>query len=544
MNKQVTRLFAVLAAACITAGSVIYRAEQLPENKVEAKTLAEIEAEKKEKQAEIDRKKEELEKLQNDIGQKEAYQQTLLEEIDLINGKMFLIDTQIQNVNVEIIEKQDEIAALDADIVTQQAAVDEGTELFKQRIRVLYIYGNDSMLSALVGATDFYDVLSRFEMIKRISKHDDDLINGLRRDIDKLTKLQQDKTASLQALNLKEAELQSYRSEFADSRAELDAVVANTDLEKQMLMQERSQMNESLSLSEDELDALREEGEQIILEAAKKAAEEAAKKAAEEEARKKKEEEARRAAEEAKKTTTTVTTTKKATTATTTKKTTTTTAKKTTAPTTAATTKKTTTTAKPAVTTAKTTAATTTTTKAATKQTTAATTATAKPTTSATTVTTAPTTAATTTTKVTTTAAPSGGNVDYRGGSFAWPVPGYYDISSPFGPRWGKIHKGMDIISYSRAINGANVYPCKPGTVITAAYGWNWGFGNYIQIDHGNGLVTLYAHLSSISVSTGQKVQLGQKIGNVGSTGNSTGPHLHLGVILNGQYVNPAPYLY
>lgn len=139
---------------------------------------------------------------------------------------------------------------------------------------------------------------------------------------------------------------------------------------------------------------------------------------------------------------------------------------------------------------------------------------------------------------------PSSGNIEYRGGSLAWPVPGYYHISSPFGPRWGKIHKGMDICGSGKPINGANVYPCAVGTVITAKYGWNWGFGNYIQIDHGNGLVTLYAHLSSISCSEGQRVQLGQKIGNVGSTGNSTGPHLHLGVILNGNYVNPQPYLY
>ena len=522
MRKQITKLFAVLFAASITAGSVAFRSDLQPEGKIAAKTLAQIEEEKKEKQAEIDAKKEEIEELSKNISQKDQYQKSLIQQIDLVNDKMTLIDTQIQNVNIEIYERQDELAALDQQIADQQQSVDEGIALFKQRIRTLYIYGNDSMLSALVGASDFYEVLSKYEMIKRISKHDDDLIDNLRKNIDTLTKLQQDKTSNLQALNIKEKELQSLRSEFSDSRTEMSKLEASAGLEKLDLMQERVTVNEGLSLNEAELDALREEGEAIILEAAKKAAEEAARKKAEEEA-------ARKAAEEAKKKTTTTTT------ATTTKRTTTTTTTKkivTTAP--PATTKKTTTTT---ATTKKTAA-----TSATTKQTVKTTATTSK----ATTVTTVSTTAKSTTTKVTTTVSkkPSSGKIEYRGGSLAWPVPGYYHISSPFGPRWGKIHKGMDICGSGKPINGANVYPCAVGTVITAKYGWNWGFGNYIQIDHGNGLVTLYAHLSSISCSEGQRVQLGQKIGNVGSTGNSTGPHLHLGVILNGNYVNPQPYLY
>lgn len=95
----------------------------------------------------------------------------------------------------------------------------------------------------------------------------------------------------------------------------------------------------------------------------------------------------------------------------------------------------------------------------------------------------------------------------------------------------------MDIgASYGTAIVAAN-----PGTVIYA--GWNGGYGKCVIVDHGGGITTLYAHASSIQVSNGQSVSRGQTIALIGSTGNSTGPHLHFEVRVNGQYVNPYPYV-
>ncbi len=99
-----------------------------------------------------------------------------------------------------------------------------------------------------------------------------------------------------------------------------------------------------------------------------------------------------------------------------------------------------------------------------------------------------------------------------------------------------KLHTGVDInVGY-----GTPVYAADGGTVILA--GWNGGYGNCIVISHGNGITTLYGHLSSIIVSSGQSVSQGQTIGYVGSTGNSTGPHLHWEVAVNGQQVNPLNY--
>ena len=77
------------------------------------------------------------------------------------------------------------------------------------------------------------------------------------------------------------------------------------------------------------------------------------------------------------------------------------------------------------------------------------------------------------------------------------------------------------------------------GTVVRSADGWNGGWGNYVMIDHGNGMQTLYAHMSSRAVSVGQTVSRGQTIGYVGSTGMSTGPHLHFEMYINGSRIDP-----
>ncbi|CQR45836.1 Murein DD-endopeptidase MepM [Paraliobacillus sp. PM-2] len=119
-------------------------------------------------------------------------------------------------------------------------------------------------------------------------------------------------------------------------------------------------------------------------------------------------------------------------------------------------------------------------------------------------------------------------------GNFTWPTVGGY-VSSHMGPRWGSYHKGMDIAGPSnRAILAAD-----NGTVVSA--GWdNGGYGNKIVINHNNGYKTIYAHLSSISVRPGQTVVKGSKIGVMGTTGNSTGVHLHIEVYKNGARINPA----
>jgi murein DD-endopeptidase MepM/ murein hydrolase activator NlpD len=136
----------------------------------------------------------------------------------------------------------------------------------------------------------------------------------------------------------------------------------------------------------------------------------------------------------------------------------------------------------------------------------------------------------------------AGGAQSSSGGMFSWPVTG--TITSPFGWRSNpfggapEFHQGLDIA----APTGTTVTAAAGGTVIMAQ--WYGGYGNYILIDHGGGYSTGYGHLSAIYVTTGQAVARGQAIGAVGSTGQSTGPHLHFEVRIAGKPVDPAPRLH
>ncbi len=138
--------------------------------------------------------------------------------------------------------------------------------------------------------------------------------------------------------------------------------------------------------------------------------------------------------------------------------------------------------------------------------------------------------------------AASGGSGVFAG-TMAWPVPASHRITSPFGPRicpfhGREMHKGIDI----GAPMGSSIVSAADGTVIYAGY--RGSYGNTLMVDHGNGVVTLYAHQASggFKVGNGDKVSKGQRIGTVGSTGSSTGPHLHFEVRVNGVPKNPVTY--
>ncbi len=128
---------------------------------------------------------------------------------------------------------------------------------------------------------------------------------------------------------------------------------------------------------------------------------------------------------------------------------------------------------------------------------------------------------------------------NYVGGSMIWPAPGHTRITSDFGYRIHpiskvkKLHTGTDI----GIKTGGTVVAAQSGTVIMSD--WYGGYGKCVMIDHGGGIVTLYAHNSKLMVKKGQRVKAGDKISESGSTGNSTGPHLHFEVRVNGKPVNP-----
>ena len=127
--------------------------------------------------------------------------------------------------------------------------------------------------------------------------------------------------------------------------------------------------------------------------------------------------------------------------------------------------------------------------------------------------------------------------------SFKWPCPSSGRITSGFGGRTSPTegastnHKGIDI----SASTGASIVAAADGEVVIATY--SYSAGNYIMIDHGGGVSTVYMHCSQLLASKGQKVKKGQTIARVGSTGYSTGSHLHFGIRSGGSYVNPSNYV-
>lgn len=144
---------------------------------------------------------------------------------------------------------------------------------------------------------------------------------------------------------------------------------------------------------------------------------------------------------------------------------------------------------------------------------------------------------------------------EYAGGNMCWPSGMSQIITSPYGRRYifggYSFHYGIDI---GGAPIGAPILAANSGTVISAGYDGP-GYGNYLMIDHGGGIVTLYAHASALLVTTGDEVKRGQQIAKIGSTGNSTGPHLHFEIRVNGStqdpldtsydyYVTPGKYFY
>ncbi|MDR1438536.1 MAG: M23 family metallopeptidase, partial [Clostridiales bacterium] len=140
-------------------------------------------------------------------------------------------------------------------------------------------------------------------------------------------------------------------------------------------------------------------------------------------------------------------------------------------------------------------------------------------------------------------AASAGGGSVGSGAAMRWPLPGYSTLSSPYGTRVHpvtgkkKMHTGIDI----PAPTGTDIVAAKGGTVIIS--GVQGGYGNAVVISHGDGLTTLYGHCSKLLVKVGQTVKQGEVIAKVGSTGVSTGPHLHFEVRKDGATAQPLNYV-
>jgi len=324
-----------------------------------------------------------------------------LEQIEVLMQRIEKTNQQIDLLTESILRKQKEITL-------KEQEIDANNELFRQRLRAMYISDSSrSTLSVLFGADSFYELLTRIEVINRVSKANTELMDRLL-----------DDKAALQAV---QDELSEDRNEAEVYRAENEKAAADLEEKKQQLDGQYNQLSEDIELSKKQEAAYKANAAEIQKDLDAAEAEIAA------------------------------------------------------------------------------------------------------------------------------IYESLQSNLEtYIGGEFAWPVPGFTHISSEYGWRWNNtnFHTGTDIAGGGRNIYGANIVAANTGEVVFAqtTYTQGKGYGKYLIVDHGGGVTTLYAHCSELLVGVGDTVVRGTPIAKVGSTGWSTGPHLHFEIRLNGKTVDPMTY--
>lgn len=489
MNFKMRKLkaAAMLTCAIVAAGSFTYVNNQ-DNSTVMAKTISDLEDEKAANDAEIAKLEKEINDIDNDIANEEYKQTILQEKIDIQTSNLEIVSQKIDDINIKINDTEEKIDQLKVDIKNKQKDIDKGMEQFKERLRAMYVSGNDSLASALVGSTDFYDMLSKMELISQVAKHDDELIDSLMTQLEQFEEVKTQLNIAQQNLEEDLENQQAYKDEFSAALTELNNdYQASADFVDQQ-KQKRDAAKSNINQYEADNKAMDNEIEKInkIAAASYKANSSSS----------------------------------------------------------------------------------------SSKNNSSSSSSNSN-----------------NSSNGSSSGSSSGSNTsnnndyndDYNNdndndnnndydepdysepdepdnsgggfsGSLSWPVPGHYVISSPYASRWGSFHGAIDISDGNTM--GATITAADSGTVILAvsgcthnygkdsSCGCGGGFGNYIMIDHGNGMTTLYGHCSTVNVSVGQSVSRGEAIGTAGSTGWSTGAHLHFEVRLNGERVDPENYLY
>ena len=448
------RKILTFAICCVlTMGAMSATLDHYEKNGIYAQNKAELEEQKKQNQSQINQLEKELQSLQSSKDKEKAYQETLSQQIAVMEENINIVEEEMCRINSEIITAEDNINTLNDEIAVQEVKVSDNTEVFKQRLKAMYVTGNDSLATAVLGSSDFYDMISRVQMVNRIADHDSELIENLKNDIDVLETSKSTLESEKLTLEMKQDEQKAKKEEFDAALEEYNEAVKKSQAEI-------DRINSEVKLTEDQIAEREKEiakADAEIDAIAKREAEAAAKKRAAEAAAKKKAQQS--------------------------------------------------------------------------------------------------------------TSSKSSGGYTYTQPSssgsssaasdvamFRWPVSSCRNITSGYGARWGTTHRGIDISG--AGIQGAEVQAAKSGTVYvgcascthnygkSSSCGCGGGYGNYILITHDDGTQTRYAHLQSVYVSSGTYVTQGQAIGAVGSTGYSTGFHLHFEVFINGRTVDPQLYTF
>ncbi len=461
--KKAKKVLGFITCAAISFGilTVFPSATDNAAETFAAKTIEEIQEQRKANAEKIAELESQMQTLEGDKSAEEAAKAALEEQVGLIQENINLLNAELEAISADITATETNITALDADIVAQQDAIDTNVEKFKERLCSMYMTGGDTSASVILGSTSFYDMMSRIQMINSIAEHDDKLIDEILADIDALEQSKSDLETEKLNLTMKMDEQQARKTEKEAEIESLNTKMAETQYEIERIA------NEQAALAQDKADIEARDAELAAEEDAIRA--EIQRQA--EEAQRRREEEERKRQQELLQ-------------------------------------------------------------QQQQQQ---------------------PNTGGGTANVPAAPAEPAYTVPSPAASGFTWPCPGFSYISSYYGARWGRNHNGIDVGDGN--IMGGSAVAAQSGTVIivnnscthnyakSSSCGCGGGFGNYVVISHDGTYSTLYGHLTAAYVSVGEYVQQGQVIGAMGSTGFSTGAHLHFEVHVNGSAQDPLAYV-
>ncbi len=392
--KKFNRLKKSLALTLIFAVCFVFFAQSSQTVRSEAASISQLQQQINDLKKQQTQNASKLAATQGNISKEKEKQAALNSQIDVTNKLITALNQQIDALNVQISDTQKKLTQ-------KEAEISSGVSDFNQRLRAMYLSGDDSYASILLGSSDFYDMLMRLELSKRVAKHDNDTITNL-------ISLKNEIAATKTDLETQKAAEVLAKEQSTQNLGTLSNLYSQTaDSIQNLQKEEKAYKNQSAALKAQE-DKIESDLQKLI-------------------------------------------------------------------------------------------------------------------------------------------AQQNANNPTYVGGVFSWPVPGFYTITSGFGPRWGTIHKGIDIAGKNAAgigIFNQPIVASNSGRVIVAtnSYTPGVGYGKYVVIDHGGGYSTLYGHQNNVVVSVGQWVTKGQVIGYAGTTGDSTGYHCHFEVRINGVARDPMGY--
>ncbi len=473
MKKILWKIFAFLICSAVSAGAV----DSFPSQENSAKTIPEIQEERKQNEEKIAEYEKQISELGESMSSEQAFQQSLAEQISLIQENISLLNQELEKLSNDIKRTSDNIDFLDYSIIERQKQIDESIELFKKRLCTMYISGdNDNMISVLLGSVSFYDMMTRVKVVNNMAEYDEKLINTILSDIDNLEKDRKDLEAEKQSL---EAKLSEQKTKKAEKTAEIQSLNEKM-AQSQAIVEQINAQQTKIQNSKKDAEQLRadfDRQEQEIQEEIRRKAEEAQKRY-EEEQRRKQEELRRKQEEELLRQQQEQQLQKEEQ-------------------------------------------------ERLYQQ------------------------------WLEQQVPPQNESVPITPPSeqpYVWPVPNFYYVISSYGDRDGLQHRGIDISD--AGIDGATICAVRDGIVIAVnnscehnygkpegSCGCGGDFGNYVIISHDGTYSTVYGHMAHATVSVGDYVQQGQTIGTVGSTGWSTGPHLHFELRVDGIDTNPLDYI-